>query len=67
MTFEIGKTYRDTVGRKWKIVKWRIIGNGYRVYLVRRWFRTEIAVEDTSDSATVLIDYGFSSIYAWGD
>ena len=44
MTFFIGKTYRDAIGRKWKIIKWRIVGDGYSVFIVRRRFRTEIAV-----------------------
>ena len=44
MTFEIGKTYRDAVGRKWKIIKWRKGGDGYSVFDVRHRFRTEIAV-----------------------
>ena len=44
MTFEIGKTYRDAVGRKWKIIKWKQVGDGYTVFLVRRRFKTEIAV-----------------------
>ena len=64
MTFEIGKSYRDTIGRKWKIIKWKIVGDGYTVFLVRRRFKTEIAVQDSSDKATILLDYGFSTI--WG-
>lgn len=44
MTFEIGKSYYDTVGRRWKIVKWRIVGDGYAVFIVKRRFKTEIAV-----------------------
>lgn len=44
MTFEIGKSYYDTVGRRWKIIKWRIIGDGYAVFIVKRRFKTEIAV-----------------------
>lgn len=44
MTFEIGKSYYDTVGRRWKIIKWRIVGDGYAVFLVKRRFKTEIAV-----------------------
>ena len=44
MTFEIGKTYRDAIGRKWKIIKWRIVGDGYTVFIVRHRFKTEIAV-----------------------
>ena len=44
MTFEVGHTYYDTVGRRWKIIKWRIIGDGYAVFLVKRRFKTEIAV-----------------------
>ena len=65
MTFEIGKTYRDAVGRKWKIIKWRKVGDECTVFIVRRRFRTEIAVQDSSDKATVLIDYGFSTIYGF--
>lgn len=44
MTFEIGKSYYDAVGRRWKIIKWRIVGDGYTVFIVRRRFKTEIAV-----------------------
>ena len=44
MTFEIGHTYYDAVGRRWKIIKWRIIGDSYTVFIVRHRFRTEIAV-----------------------
>lgn len=44
MTFRIGKTYRDTIGRKWKIIKWRNVGDGYSVFIVRRRFKNEIAV-----------------------
>jgi len=44
MTFEIGKSYYDAVGRKWKIIKWRIVGDGYTMFIVKRRFKTEIAV-----------------------
>lgn len=44
MTFEVGHTYYDTVGRRWKIIKWRIVGDGYTVFIVKRRFKTEIAV-----------------------
>ena len=64
MTFIIGKTYRDAIGRKWKIIKWRKVGDGYTVFIVKRRFKTEIAVQDSSDKATILLDYGFSTI--WG-
>ena len=64
MTFLIGKTYRDTIGRKWKIIKWKIVGDGYTVFLVRHRFKTEIAVQDSTDKATILLDYGFTTI--WG-
>lgn len=41
---EVEHTYYDTVGRKWKIIKWRIVGDGYTVFIVRRRLKTEIAV-----------------------
>ena len=44
MTFIIGKTYRDAIGRKWKIIKWRKVGDDYTVFIVKRRFKTEIAV-----------------------
>ena len=44
MTFEIGKSYYDAVGRRWKIIKWRNVGDGYAVFIVRRRFKTEIEV-----------------------
>lgn len=44
MTFFIGKTYRDNIGRKWKVIKWRQVDENCSVFVVRRRFRTEIAV-----------------------
>ena len=44
MTFEIGKSYYDAVGRRWKIIKWRKVDDECTVFIVRHRFRTEIAV-----------------------
>ena len=62
--FKVGERYSDAVGRKWKVLKWVTIGDSYRVFLVKRGFRTEIAVMDTSDRMTVLVDHGFTTLYA---
>lgn len=65
MTFKVGNRYRDATGRKWRIIKWVAVSS-YRVYLVRRFLRTEIAVMESNDRLNVLVDYGFTTLYADG-
>ena len=65
MTFKVGNRYRDATGRKWRIIKWVAVSS-YRVYLVRRFLRTEIAVMESNDTLNVLVDYGFTTLYADG-
>ena len=65
-TFEKGKTYRDAVGRKWKVVK--VIHHGdYDILLVKRRFRTEIAFTEPdvgNTQATILFNgFGWTTIY----
>lgn len=62
--FEVGKKYFDAVGRRWKIVKEVTVGYSHRVFLVRRWFRVEIAALDTPDRMTILFNNGFTTLYA---
>ena len=64
MTFEVGRCYYDAVGRKWRIVKRTMIDESTVVFIVRHHFKVQIAVEDTPDMATVLLDEGFTTIYA---
>ena len=63
MGFEIGKKYPDAVGRRWKVLACRSV-NGQCTMLVRHLLRTEIAIRDTQDRATILLDYGFTTLYA---
>ena len=62
--FEVGKRYYDAVGRRWKIIREVTVGYSHRVFLVRRWFRTEIAALDTPDRMTILFSNGFTTLYA---
>ena len=62
--FEVGKRYTDAVGRRWKIIREVTLGYGHRVFLVRRWFRTEVATLGSPDRATILFSNGFTTLYA---
>lgn len=68
MTFKVGRTYKDAVGRRWKVLQKRTEPDGTHVMLVRRtWipFRYEMAFEEEDGkTAIILFDYGFTTIYA---
>lgn len=65
MTFEKGVRYTDAVGRRWKVVK--VIHQGdHNILLVRRRFRTEVALTDPDweGTATILFsEFGFTTLY----
>ena len=66
-TFEAGKVYRDSVGRRWRVT---YIFREYRGrILVRRvwrpWVkRVAVVDDDFPGTATVMLGEGFTTIYA---
>ena len=63
--FKVGKRYRDAVGRKWKVMKYLHHGEYGDQMAVKRWNRIEIAfVEPDGNTATILFDFGFTTLYA---
>lgn len=68
LPFQVGKKYKDAIGRKWKILHsyWLPKGDGAdEYYIVRNWKKgLALAVLDTETTASVLLDDGFTTIYA---
>lgn len=66
--FQVGKKYKDAIGRKWKILHSYWLPKGDRAdeyYMVRNWRKgLALAVHDTETTAMVLFDDGFTTIYA---
>lgn len=68
MTFEIGKTYHDLIGRKWKILKTAYDSEGNSVFIVRNWKKGLcLAFQDYEGAATIVYDDGFTTIYTEED
>ena len=66
--FQVGKKYRDAIGRRWKILHSYWLPKGDQAdeyYIVRNWRKgLALAVRDTETTASVLFDDGFTTIYA---
>ena len=66
--FEVGKDYSDAIGRTWTL-KQKFNVNGWPCYIAvtewagRKYWHPAI-VEDSGNTATVLLDEGFTTIYA---
>lgn len=61
--FKKGEKYYDAVGRRWKVIK-VIHQEDYDILLVKRRFRTEIALtEPDYKTAIILFELGFTTIY----
>lgn len=70
MTFEMGKKYRDAVGRMWRVKKILMneLDGSTRLMNVVRYFIGgpsvyTYAVDNRDGTATVLLDDGFTTIY----
>lgn len=67
MTFRIGETYYDSIGRRWTVIHAAKIRDDW-VLLVKedKWITKKycLAVMDSQDRATVFLDHGFTTIYA---
>lgn len=67
MTFRIGETYYDAVGRRWTVIHAVKIRDDW-VLLVKedKWITKKycLAVMDSPDRATVFLEMGFTTIYA---
>ena len=68
MTFYEGDRYKDAVGRDWYVVQAVNSPKNERLLLVKRdklitnqW---AIAIDNLDDTATVLEDIGFTTLYA---
>lgn len=68
LPFQVGKKYKDAIGRKWKILHSYWLPKGDKAdeyYIVRNWKKgLALAVLDTETTAMVLFDDGFTTIYA---
>ena len=58
MSFRQGKYYRDSIGRRWKI-----IGILPDVVLVRRFLRLKLGHLDNEHFITIYLDNGFTTLY----
>lgn len=67
MTFVVGSTYYDAIGRKWTIIHAAKIKDEW-VFLVKedKWITKNyrFAIQDDPYHATVLLDDGFTTIYS---
>lgn len=71
--FKVGERYSDTIGRKWKVRQVFKV-NGQTCLMLSRWTPATIfgltnewhpaIVEDGCKTATILLDEGFTTLYA---
>ena len=71
--FKIGERYSDAVGRKWEVRQFFNV-NGWLCLMLSRWTPVTLfgltnewhpgIVEDDGKTATVLLDEGFTTLYA---
>ncbi len=71
--FKIGERYSDAVGRKWEVRQFFNV-NGWLCLMLSRWTPMTLfgltnewhpgIVEDDGRTATVLLDEGFTTLYA---
>ena len=71
--FKVGETYFDAVGRRWNVRQIFKV-NGWPCLMLSRWTPTMMfgltnewhpgIVEDDGKTATVLLDEGFTTLYA---
>lgn len=71
--FKVGERYFDAVGRKWEVRQIFKV-NGWPCLMLSRWTPTALfgltnewhpaIVEDDGKTATVLLDEGFTTLYA---
>ena len=71
--FKVGGRYSDAVGRKWEVRQIFKV-NGWPCLMLSRWTPTTLfgltnewhpaIVEDDGKTATVLLDEGFTTLYA---
>ena len=71
MTFYEGGKYKDAVGRVWCVIHTVTSPKNERLLLVKRdrlltnqW---AVAIDNLDDTATVLEDIGFTTLYAEGE
>lgn len=67
MTFRIGETYRDSIGRRWTVIhavkirdEWALLVKEDK-WIAKKYY---LAKMESQDRATVFLDYGFTTIYA---
>lgn len=67
MTFRIGETYYDAVGRRWTVIQIVKIKDELALVVKKnKWIGKKyyLAMIDSQDRATVFLDEGFTTIYA---
>lgn len=67
MTFRIGETYHDSIGRRWTVIQIVRIRDDWALLVKEnKWLSKKcyLAKMESQDRATVFLDKGFTTIYA---